>query len=268
MPSSAPPAPPAVVTDDADDARLLRYSRHLLLDEIGVEGQARIAAARALIIGAGGLGSPAALYLAAAGVGRLTLVDGDNVDLTNLQRQILHTTARIGEPKVASGLAALRGINPLVTVVPVAQRAAGAALEALVADSDVVLDCSDNFATRHALNRACVAHRVPLVSGAAIRFDGQLAVFDTRRADAPCYACLFPDAAGAGEAVDEPCSLMGVFAPLTGIVGTLQAAEALKLVAGIGLSMAGRLLLVDALSTEFRTLQVPRDPDCPVCGRR
>jgi adenylyltransferase/sulfurtransferase len=247
-----------------DDLELLRYSRHILLNEIGIEGQQRLRDARVLVIGAGGLGSPAAFYLAAAGVGSITLVDGDNVDLTNLQRQILHTTGRIGQPKALSGQVTLREINAQVEVVPVVQRAEDAELNQLVGAATIVLDCSDNFATRHAVNRACVRHRRPLVSGAAIRFDGQLVVFDLARSDSPCYACLFPE--GAGE--DELCSVMGVFAPLTGIVGTMQAAEALKLAAGAGENLTGRLLLLDALTMTFRTLRVPRDPDCPVCRTR
>ncbi|MCX8116041.1 MAG: molybdopterin-synthase adenylyltransferase MoeB [Burkholderiaceae bacterium] len=248
-----------------DDRQLLRYSRHILLDEIGVEGQERIRAASMLVIGAGGLGSPAAYYLASAGVARITLVDGDTVDLTNLQRQILHTTERIGAPKAESGRATLAAINPDVEVVAVARRVDADALDALARDATIVLDCSDNFATRHAVNRACVAHRKPLVSGAAIRFDGQLAVFDLRRDDAPCYACLFPE----GEGEDELCAIMGVFAPLTGIVGTLQAAEALKLAAGVGESLSGTLLMLDARDMQFRAVRVPRDPACAVCsGRR
>ena len=215
-----------------------------------------------LVLGAGGLGSPAALYLASAGVGRLTLVDGDTVDLTNLQRQILHGTDRIGQPKAASGARTLAALNPDVEVHTVAQRVDAAAIDALASRADVVLDCSDNFATRHAVNRACVRHRRPLVSGAAIRFDGQLAVFDARRADSPCYECLFP----AGDAEDELCATMGVFAPLTGIIGTMQAAEALKLAAGVGEPRVGRLLLVDALTMSLRSLCVPRDPQCAVCG--
>ena len=246
-----------------DDEDLLRYSRHVLLNEIGVEGQARIGAARMLVIGAGGLGSPAALYLAAAGIARLTLVDGDKVELTNLQRQILHTTARIGEAKVDSGRTALKAINPRVDVVAVRRRAAPDDLEALVDDHDIVLDCTDNFVTRHAINRACVARAHPLVSGAAIRFDGQLAVFDRRRPDAPCYACLFPESENEP---DEPCAVLGVFAPLTGIIGTMLAAEALKLAAGIGEASSGRLLMLDALRMEFHTVRVPRDPACRVCG--
>jgi molybdopterin/thiamine biosynthesis adenylyltransferase len=246
-----------------NDQQLLRYSRHILLDEIGIEGQEKVLAAHALVIGAGGLGSPAACYLASAGVGRITLVDHDHVDLTNLQRQILHTTQRVGQPKAESGKLALAQLNPEVEVIAVTERAEGERLDALVRQADVVLDCSDNFATRHAINRACVAHRVPLVSGAAIRFDGQVSVFDTRRADAPCYACLFPP--------DQPfeevlCSTMGVFAPLVGIIGATQAAEALKLIAGIGEPLIGRLLLLDAHSMEWTSIRVARSADCAVCG--
>jgi len=247
-----------------NDDQLLRYSRHILLNEIGVEGQERLRAAHVLVIGAGGLGSPAAYYLASAGVGTLTLVDGDAVDLTNLQRQILHTTGRIGMPKAESARIALEAINPEVRVVTVAQRVDEADLDRLVADATVVLDCSDNFATRHALNRTCVKHRRPLVSGAAIRFDGQVASFDVRAAESPCYACLFPP----GDGEDELCSTMGVFAPVTGIVGTVQAAEALKLAAGAGTALVGRLLLLDALGMQWHSVRVPRDPDCPVCAVR
>ena len=246
------------------DQELLRYSRHILLNEIGVEGQQRLREASMLVIGAGGLGSPAAFYLASAGVARITLVDGDRVDLTNLQRQILHTTDRIGTPKAASGQAALAAINADVQVIPVTQRADQDALADLVGTATVVLDCSDNFATRHALNRACVTHRKPLVSGAAIRFDGQVAVFDLRHDASPCYACLFPP----GDSEDELCAVMGVFAPLTGIIGTTQAAEALKLAAGIGESLEGRLLMLDALSMRWHSVRVKRDPACPVCSGR
>ena len=245
-----------------NDGQLLRYSRHILLDEIGIEGQQRLLDARVLIVGAGGLGSPAALYLASAGVGRMILADDDTVDLTNLQRQILHTLERVGQAKALSGQAALRGINPEVQVEPVTTRLAGAALEALVVDADVVLDCCDNFATRHALNRACVSQRTPLVSGAAIRFAGQLTVFDSRRDHAPCYNCLFPE----GEEVDDVrCAVMGVFAPLTGIIGAMQAAEALKLIVGIGEAAVGRLLLLDGLSMEWRSVKFGQDPACQVC---
>jgi len=246
------------------DQELLRYSRHILLNEIGVEGQQRLREASMLVIGAGGLGSPAAFYLASAGVARITLVDGDTVDLTNLQRQILHTTDRIGTPKASSGQVALAAINADVQVVPVPRRADPDALAELARTATVVLDCSDNFATRHALNRACVTHRKPLVSGAAIRFDGQVAVFDLRHDASPCYACLFPP----GDGEDELCAVMGVFAPLTGIIGTTQAAEALKLAAGIGQSLEGRLLMLDALSMRWHSVRVKRDPACPVCGGR
>ena len=246
------------------DQELLRYSRHILLNEIGVEGQQRLREASMLVIGAGGLGSPAAFYLASAGVARITLVDGDTVDLTNLQRQILHTTDRIGTPKANSGQVALAAINADVQVVAVPRRADPDTLAELARAATVVLDCSDNFATRHALNRACVTHRKPLVSGAAIRFDGQVAVFDLRHDASPCYACLFPP----GDGEDELCAVMGVFAPLTGIIGTTQAAEALKLAAGIGESLEGRLLMLDALSMRWHSVRVKRDPACPVCGGR
>lgn len=246
-----------------NDEQLLRYSRHVLLDQIGIEGQEKIVRAHALVIGAGGLGSPAALYLASAGVGRISLADGDTVDLTNLQRQILHTQDRIGQPKALSGKAALARINPEVQVDAITERLVGEHLEALVASTDVVLDCCDNFATRHAVNRACVKHKIPLVSGAAIRFDGQLSVFDARRTDAPCYHCLFPE----GKDVDEVrCAVMGVFAPLTGIIGSMQAAEALKLIRDTGEPVVGRLLLLDGLSMEWRSVKFGKDPACAVCG--
>lgn len=247
------------------DEQLLRYSRHILLPQIGVEGQERLVAARVLVIGAGGLGSPAAYYLASAGIGTLVLADGDTVDLTNLQRQILHHTGSVDRPKAESGRETLGRINPECRVIALTQRLAGDSLAEQVAAADVVLDCSDNFATRHAVNRACVAAARPLVSGAAIRFDGQVAVFDSRRPEAPCYHCLFPES----EDVEEVrCAVMGVFAPLTGIIGTVQAAEALKLLIGCGEPLAGRLLLLDGLAMEWRSITVPRDPQCPVCGGR
>ena len=246
-----------------DDRQLLRYSRHLLLDDIGIEGQQRLLDSHALIVGAGGLGSPVALYLASAGVGQITLVDDDTVDLTNLQRQIMHTEARVGQPKVASAEAAIGALNPGVRVRRVAQRADEAQLTELAAAADIVLDCTDNFAARQALNRACVATGRPLVSGAAIGFDGQISVYDPRRAASPCYACVFPPT----QAVEEArCATMGVFAPLVGIIGTLQASEALKLLCGIGEPLVGRLLMLDARRTEWTELRVPRQADCPVCS--
>ena len=248
-----------------NDDQLLRYSRHILLDALGIEGQERILATHALIIGAGGLGSPAALYLASAGIGKITLVDDDTVDFTNLQRQILHTQARVGMAKAESGKQALQAINPEIDIVPLQQRLSGEALDALVGTADIVLDCTDNFSTRHAINRACVVARKPLVSGAAVRFDGQVSVFDLRRDDTPCYHCLFPEA----EDVEEVrCAVMGVFAPITGIVGAIQAAEALKLLAGCGETLNGRLLLLDALGMDLRTVRLMRDPSCPVCASR
>lgn len=248
-----------------NDDQLLHYSRHILLDAIGVEGQEKITASRMLIIGAGGLGSPAALYLAAAGVGHLVLADGDTVDLTNLQRQILHHAGSVDQAKAISGRDTLARINPEVVVDACCERLAGEALDAQVAAADVVLDCCDNFATRHAVNRACVDHRKPLVSGAAIRFDGQISTFDLRQDDAPCYHCLFPE----GEDVEQlRCAVTGVFAPLTGIIGSMQAAEALKLVIGCGEPLLGRLLLLDGLSMNWRSVRYRRDPNCPVCANR
>ena len=248
-----------------NDRQLLRYSRHILLDEVGIEGQERVLGAHALIIGAGGLGSPAALYLAASGVGRITLVDDDAVDLTNLQRQIMHTTARVGMPKVESGREAMLQVNPEISVTALRERADEARLMELVSSADVVLDCSDNFATRHAVNHACVGARVPLVSGAVIRFDGQLSVFDTREAASPCYACLFPPDS---QFEDVACSTMGVFAPLVGVIGAMQAAEALKLLAGAGRSLAGRLLMLDGRAMEWTDIGIARNPACPVCAGR
>ncbi len=246
-----------------NDNQLIRYSRHILLDEIGIEGQEKILASHVLIIGAGGLGSPAALYLASAGVGTITLVDNDHVDLTNLQRQILHTTERVGQSKAGSGKQTLMQINPEINVVALSERAKDDRLSEQVRHADVVLDCSDNFATRHAVNRACVAHKVPLVSGAAIQFDGQVSVFDPRDAASPCYACLFPPEQNFEEA---NCGTMGVFAPLVGIIGSMQAAEALKLIAGVGTSLAGRLQLLDARSMDWTSIKIARNATCSVCG--
>ena len=248
-----------------DDEQLLRYSRHILLEEIGVEGQERIAGAHALVIGAGGLGSPVALYLGTAGVGRITLVDHDKVDLTNLQRQIAHNLQRVGQAKAESAREAIGAINPEVRVNAVVARADSALLDQLVPQADVVIDCCDNFATRHAINRACVAHRKPLVSGAAIRFDGQLSVFDARDAKSPCYACVFPPS---DDFEETRCATMGVFAPLVGIIGAMQAAEALKLLAQAGSSLAGRLQMLDARSMEWSEVRVGRHAACPVCSGR
>ena len=248
-----------------DDQELLRYSRHLLLNELGPDAQARFSAARALVVGAGGLGNPAAQFLASSGVGRITLVDADAVDLTNLQRQILFSLDDVGAPKVEAAARRLAAINPGPLLVRVERRVGADELAALAAEADVVLDCTDNFATRHDVNRACVEARVPLVSGAAVRFDGQVAVFDVRDPRSPCYHCLF----GEGEELEETrCATMGVFAPLVGIVGAMQAAEALKVLGGFGTPLRGRLLLVDALTMRVRELSVPRDPGCPVCGGR
>ncbi len=246
-----------------DDAQLLRYSRHILLNELGVEGQEALLASHALIIGAGGLGSPVALYLGSAGVGRITVVDHDVVDETNLQRQIAHNLARVGHPKAESIVEAIAAINPDVRVTPIVQRADAALLSELIAQADVVLDCTDNFATRHAINRACVKHRKPLVSGAAIRMDGQLSVFDARTPGNPCYACVFPESADLEE---TRCATMGVFAPLVGIVGTMQAAEALKLLTGLGSRLTGKLLMLDGRDLAFNEISLPQNPQCAVCG--
>lgn len=245
------------------DDQLLRYSRHILLDEVGIEGQERILAAHALVIGAGGLGSPVALYLGSAGVGRITLVDHDVVDLTNLQRQIAHTTARVGQPKVASAAQAVQAINTDVQITALQERVDALRLHTLVQEATVVLDCSDNYATRQAVNAACVRLGKPLVAGAVIRFDAQITVIDPREPGTPCYACLFDPAAQFEEVA---CSTMGVFAPLVGVVGALQATEALKLVAGVGASLTGRLLMLDGRSMEWSSLRTARNPACPVCG--
>ena len=239
-----------------------RYSRHLLLDEIGVAGQARIAAARVLIVGVGGLGSPAALYLAASGVGQLTLADGDTVDLSNLQRQILHTHTRIGQPKALSGQATLAQINPEVVVDTITEHLRGQMLEDAVARADVTLACCDNFTTRHALNLACLKQRKPLVNGAVNGFGGQLSVFDFRDEASPCYNCLFPQ----GDEAEEAGASPGVFSPLVGIIGTMQAAETLKIITGIGQRVTERLLLLDSLRMEWRSLKFGKDPGCSVCA--
>ncbi len=248
---------------DLSDTELLRYSRHILLDELGVEGQRRLLASHALVIGAGGLGSPVALYLGTAGVGRITIVDHDTVDLTNLQRQIAHNLSRVGQAKAESARASVLAINPGVDVRALNERADASRLHALVAEADVVIDCCDNFATRHAVNAACVHHAKPLVSGAAIGFDGQISVYDTRDPAAPCYACLFP----AEATVEETrCATMGVFAPLVGIIGSMQASEAVRLLAGVGTSMAGRLQILDGRTMEWTEMRATRHPGCSVCS--
>lgn len=246
------------------DEELLRYSRQILLPQIDVDGQLRLKQGRVLIVGLGGLGSPVALYLAAAGVGELHLADFDSVDLTNLQRQVIHDSASVGVLKVESAVSRLAALNPGVRLVPITRALDEDSLAAAVAQVDVVLDCTDNFGTREAVNAACMAAGKPLVSGAAIRLDGQLSVFDPRRDNSPCYHCLY----GHGSEAELTCSEAGVVGPLVGLVGSLQALEALKLLAGFGESMVGRLLLVDALGTRFRELRVKRDPACSVCGER
>ncbi len=244
-----------------DDPQLLRYSRQILLPQIGIEGQQRLQAAQVLIVGLGGLGSPVAMYLAAGGVGRLRLLDFDQVDLSNLQRQIIHTTATIGQPKVDSAARTLAALNPDCQVTPINQRLTEEALGQQVAEVDLVLDCSDNFPTRFALNRLGRRHQIPLLSASAIRFEGQLTLFGGKPGD-PCYHCLYSEA---GEE-SERCSENGVLAALVGVIGSLQATEALKHLSGIGSSLHGRLLLYDALRADFRTLRLAPDPHCPVCG--
>ncbi len=240
-----------------------RYSRHILLEELGKKGQEKILAAHALVIGAGGLGSPACYYLASSGIGKITLVDDDTVDLSNLQRQILHTHDRIGEPKALSGKKTLNAINPDVSVIALQERPDEARLYELMQTATVVLDCTDNFATRHTINKICVALRLPLISGAVLQFDGQVSVYDMRQNNAPCYSCLF----SADESYqDRKASQYGVFAPVVGIIGTIQAAEALKVIAGAGQSLAGSLLLLDGLRMAWTRIQLDKNPDCPVCG--
>jgi len=244
------------------DEQLLRYSRQIMLPEVEIEGQEAWLNSRVLVIGAGGLGSPVAIYLAAAGIGTLVLVDDDEVDLSNLQRQIVHTTDRIGQPKVDSAKHSLQALNPTITVETIGQRLVGEALDQQVAQADLVVDCTDNFTTRFALNRACVAHKTPLVSGAAIRMEGQVAVYDPRHDDSPCYQCLYKE----GDDENLTCSESGVLAPLVGIIGSVQAMEALKVLASVGTPLVGKLLLLDGRRMEWRTLKLRKDPACPVCG--
>jgi molybdopterin/thiamine biosynthesis adenylyltransferase len=246
-----------------NDDQLLRYSRHILLPQIGIQGQKALTRSHVLVVGAGGLGSPVALYLAASGVGKLTICDSDTVDLTNLQRQIAHSTDRIGTPKTNSMKRTLGEINPEVDVIALNERMNMSGLLEVVADADVVVDASDNFLTRYAINRACSMRRKPLVSGAVVRFDGQVAVFDLRNVHSPCYHCLFPED---GENEDMRCAMMGVFAPLVGVIGSVQAAETLKILLGIGQTLNGRLLLLDGLSMEWRSIKLKKDSACKVCG--
>jgi molybdopterin/thiamine biosynthesis adenylyltransferase len=246
-----------------NDNQLLRYSRHILLPQIAYEGQQKLADSHALIVGAGGLGSPVALYLGAGGVGKLTICDFDNVDLTNLQRQVIHTTQAIGINKAVSAQQTLQAINPEIVVVPIPRKSSEDEFAVLAKQADVVIDCSDNFRTRYALNKICVQLKKPLISGAAIGFEGQVTVFDMRHANSPCYHCLFPDMGADGE---MRCAENGVFAPLVGMIGTTQAAEAMKLLLGIGNSLQGRLLLLDCLSMEWRSIKLGKDKSCSVCG--
>lgn len=246
-----------------NDNQLLRYSRHILLPQIEYVGQEKLTQSHALIVGAGGLGSPAALYLAASGVGTLTICDFDVVDLTNLQRQIVHTTSAVGTNKAVSAQHTLLSINPEIQINTVCEKSTEADFTKLISAADVVLDCSDNFATRYMLNRVCVQLKKPLVSGAALGFEGQITVYDARSDESPCYHCLFPDN---GEGTDLRCASNGVFAPLVGMIGASQAAEALKLLMGIGESLQGRLLLLDALVMEWRSIKLHKDPACSVCG--
>lgn len=245
-----------------NDEQLLRYSRHIMLPEVDIEGQERLLEAKVLIVGLGGLGSPVAMYLAASGVGELWLADHDEVDLSNLQRQIAHTTGRIGEPKVTSAAAALQALNPGTRIVPLVEKLSGEALTDRVREVDLVVDATDNFSVRYAINQACVDTQTPLVSGAAIRLEGQVAVFDSREPTSPCYRCLY----SVSEDEQLSCAASGVLAPLVGIIGSMQALEAVKLLAGIGRSLAGRLLLFDASTSQWREMKLPRDPECPVCG--
>lgn len=247
-----------------NDEQLLRYSRHVLLEDIDVAGQEKLLAAHALVIGAGGLGSPAALYLASAGVGHITVVDDDNVDITNLQRQIAHTEPRVGQPKAVSIQQAIAQINSAVVLTPVIQRANATLLDSLVAEADVVLDCTDNFATRQAVNKACVTRKKDLVWGAAIRFDAQLGVYRAADKASPCYACTFDPRQPPAE---ERCATMGVFAPLVGMVGSMQAAEAIKLLCGIPGDLQHAMLLMDARAMRFTPIALQRHAGCPVCGQ-
>lgn len=246
-----------------NDQELLRYSRHILLDEIGIEGQDKLLQSHVLIIGVGGLGSACAPYIAAAGVGKITIVDDDLVDLTNLQRQIIHQTTSVGEAKVLSAQKFLKQINPAIEVVAIQKRVDSSLLSELVKNVDLIIDCTDNYKTRHAINRACVEAKKPLVFGAAIRFDGQLTVFDSTKVNSPCYACIFPEDQ---EFEEVRCSTMGVFSPLVGIIGAMQASQALQVITNCGTPLIGQLALWDGKKSEMTQIKVNRKSDCAVCG--
>jgi molybdopterin/thiamine biosynthesis adenylyltransferase len=246
-----------------NDDQLLRYSRHILLPQIGILGQEKLIRSRVLIIGLGGLGSPVAMYLAASGIGELVLCDNDNVDLTNLQRQTIHNSETIGMSKVQSATKAIARINPEISVVPIQEYVDEGRLQKLVKEVDVVIDASDNFLTRHAINQACVTHKKPLVSGSAIRFNGQISVFDLSNSASPCYHCLFSKD---GSNEDMHCATMGVFSPLVGVIGCMQAMEAIKILLNIGKTLNGRLMLLDGLTMEWRSIKLNKDPECNICG--
>jgi len=246
-----------------NDDQLLRYSRHILLPQIGILGQERLTRSRVLIVGLGGLGSPVAMYLAASGIGELVICDNDNVDLTNLQRQTIHNTETIGISKVQSATKAIAKINPGVSVVPIQEYVDEERIQELVKEADIVIDASDNFSTRHAINQACVTHKKPLVSGAAIRFNGQVSVFDLSNSASPCYHCLFSKD---GSNEDMHCATMGVFSPLVGVIGCMQAMEAIKILLNIGATLNGRLMLLDGLTMEWRSIKLNKDPECTICG--
>jgi molybdopterin/thiamine biosynthesis adenylyltransferase len=245
-----------------NDEQLLRYSRHLLLEEIDIEGQEKLLAAHVLVIGAGGLGSAAAPYLVAAGIGRVSLIDPDTVELSNLQRQVMHTQDQISKLKVASGKAFLNRLNSDTVIETYAAKATPSSLAQLLPEVDVVLDCTDQFSTRQQINKACFEHQVPLVSGSALGFDAQVSVFDFKNPHSPCYACIFPPDSNPSE---TNCASMGVFSPLVGIIGSLQAAQALQLLIGFGQPLVGRLLLWNALNTRIDEVQVSKNTSCPVC---
>ena len=246
-----------------NDDQLLRYSRHILLPQIGILGQEKLTRSRVLIIGLGGLGSPVAMYLAASGIGELVLCDNDNVDLTNLQRQTIHNTETIGISKVQSATKAIAKINPEISVVPVQEYVDEKRLQKLVKEVDIVVDASDNFATRHTINQVCVTYKKPLVSGAAIRFNGQISVFNLSNNASPCYHCLFSKD---GSNEDMHCATMGVFSPLVGVIGCMQAMETIKILLNIGTTLNGRLMLLDGLTMEWRSIKLNKDPECTICG--